>query len=400
MRRGMLTTSLGLLVLAEPLVAQRLGPEMPRPALGANADTNNALAYLELGLSSVAERPEVAAPAFYWAARLDPSSPGALYGRKVALLVRNARLLDQYFEGGRSARNNRETFLQLDSLQLRALLRDPLMYRMLDRTLIFAYYFNDYRNRGGTLSRREFDREMQFEMAAEPAATKAWIYYGAGQFDRAVEQYTSALRGSRSPIGLHIERARTLSLRSRDDEAIRDFHSAIRLLRERDERRGEYVVFYDSKALLLHSIGLLYGRKNALDSARAYFGRAMEEDVSFWPAHVELGRLALTQHDSVTAVSELGLAAELAKDEPHVYHLYAEMLSATGQHQEAIAAFRRAIELEPFYAAPQFGLATALEAQGDSAAAASHYERFLQLSSRERGEQRTRATSRLAALRP
>jgi tetratricopeptide (TPR) repeat protein len=384
-------------IIAAPVGAQRLGPEVARPRLTASADTNDAMAYLEFGMSSVVDEPERAADAFYWAARLDPSSPGALYGRKVALLVRNPRLLIQYFEGGRSARANRSQLMGIDSLQLRALHLDPLMFRMLDRTLIFTYYYNNYRNRGGTLQRREFDRELQFELASEPPATKAWVYYGAGQFDQAVLQYDDALRRARNPIALRIERARTLSLRSRDAEAVEDFRKAVDLLRERDERRGEYVVFYDSKAMLLHSMGVLYRRQDNLDSARALLGRAMEEDVSFWPAHVELGRLALQQADSVTAVAELGLASELAADEPYIHHVYGQMLSATGQHADAAAAFRKAIELEPFYAAPVLGLAEALDKSGD-ASAKEHYERYLALAPRRDQALRDRAAARLAAL--
>lgn len=386
--------------LASSLESQRLGPEVRRPRLAAQADTNDALAYLELGMTSVAEEPEIAAAAFYWASRLDPSSPGALYGRKVALLIRQPRLLNQYIDGGRAARDNRRTLLAIDSLQLRALHLDPLMYRMLDRTLIFAYYYNAFRNRGGTLARREFDRELQFDLAAEPPATKAWVFYGAGQFDLAVQQYDDALRGAREPINLRIERARTLSLRSRNSEAVEDFRKAVGLLRERDERRDEYVVFYNSKALLLHSMGVLFARENNLDSARTLFGRAMEEDVSFWPSHVELGRLAITQKDSVTAVSELGLASELASDEPYIHQMYGEMLNATGQYAEAISAYQKAIAIEPYFAAPYFGLALAHDRAGDAAAARTQYAEFLKRAPRRDQALRDRANSRLAALAP
>lgn len=389
---------LAILALTTVAEAQRLGPEVARPRLAASADTNDAMAYLEYGMAAVVEEPERSAQAFYWAARLDPSSPGALYGRKVALLVSSTRLLNQYYEGGRSARANRSLLMGIDSLQLRALYLDPLMFRMLDRTLIFSYYYQNYRSRGGTLTRREFDRELQYELSSEPPATKAWIFYGAGQFDQAVLQYDDALRRARNPINLHIERARTLSLRSRDAEAIEGFRKAVDLLRERDERRGEYVVFYDSKALLLHSMALLYRRQSNLDSARALLGRAMEEDVSFWPAHMELGRIALTQADSVTAVAELGLASELATDEPYVHHLYGEMLHATGQHAEAVAAFRKAVEMEPYFAAPQFGLAQALEKVGDTDAAKAAYQRYLVLAPKREQASRTTATARLAAL--
>lgn len=400
MRKHTLAFLVAFLTVSPSLGAQRLGAEVARPRLAASADTNDAMAYFDVGMSSVTDDPETAAAAFYWASRLDPSSPGALYGRKVALLVRNHRVLTQYIEGGRSARANRSMLMGIDSLQLRALHIDPLMYRMLDRTLIFTYYYNNYKNRGGPLLRREFDRELQFEMSTELPATKGWMYYGAGQFDLAVAQYDTAMRRARNPIALRIERARTLALGSRDGEAIEEFRKAVDSLRVRDERRGEYVVFYDSKAMLLHSMGVLYRRQNNVDSARALFGRAMEEDVSFWPAHVELGRLALAQNDSVTAVAELGLASELAVDEPYVHHLYGEILAATGQHGDAVGAFRRAIALEPLYAAPVIGLAAALERSGEKTAAIEQYRRFLAIAPRREQELRGRATARIAALGP
>jgi tetratricopeptide (TPR) repeat protein len=386
------------IVIAAELDAQRLGPEVRRPRLTAGADTNDALAYLELGMSTVAESPDAAADAFYWAARLDPSAPGALHGRRIALLTRRQQTLTQYFQGGRRARENSQEFRALDSLQQRAMHLDPLMFRMLDRTLLFTYYYNSYRRRGGSLGRREFDRELLFELQSEPPAVRAWSLYGAGQFDQAIAQYDIAIRESRDPVNLHIERARTLSLRSRDAEAISGFERAIELLTTRDARRGEYVVFYDSKALLHHSIGVLYVRQNQQDSAPAAFGRAMEEDVSFWPPHVALGRLALSQHDSVTAVAELGLAATLATDEPYIQYVYGEMLLATAQPADAVEPLRAAIALEPYYAAPHFLLAEALAAAGDPAGARTHYERFLALSSMRDGPRRATATSRLAAL--
>ncbi len=379
--------------------AQRLGPEVPRPRLGAAADSNDALAFLEHGFASITENTTDAARAFYWAARLDPSSPGALYGRRVALLMERPRELTQYMEGGRRAQENK-TFLAIDSLQLRALQLDPLMYRSLDRALLFAYYYNIYRTReGGTLSRAAFDRELQYALAGEAPATRAWVLYGAGQFEQAVAQFDEAIsRARNNSTGLRIEKARTLSLRDRNAEAITEFSRAYEALKARDERRGEYVVFYNSKALLQFSIGMLHVRMNALDSARAAFGRAMEEDISYWPPHVELGRLALKQQDSVTAVSELGLAAELATDEPYIQYMYGEMLHATGQHVEAAAALKKAIDLEPYYALPHFVLGQALEKAGDGAAARTHYARFLQLSSSRDAQRRTTATARLNAL--
>ena len=99
------------------------------------------------GHSRLEEKPDEAAAAFYWAARLDPSSSEALDGRRAALLMRKPLTLKNYMEGGRRARESKE-FKSIDSLQLRAVRLDPLYYRKNDGTMLMSYY--------RTLMRREY----------------------------------------------------------------------------------------------------------------------------------------------------------------------------------------------------------------------------------------------------
>ena len=388
----------GAVLIAAPLSAQRLGPEVPRPRLAASADTNDALRYLEYGMSIITENPEGAANAFYWSARLDPSSPGALYGRRVALLMRRPGDLNSYMTYNRRARESKE-FLSIDSLQLRALRLNPMYYRSLDRVLLYTWYYNDYRRGGGVLSRPDFEREVRYILSSSSsAASRAFLMYGLGQFDQAIDEYDAAIRAARNPISLRIERARVLGLRERYGEAVAEFQRALTALKARDERRGEYVVFYDSKALLEHSIGLMLLRAGATDSAKAAFGRAMTEDLAYFPAHLELGLLALSEKDSVTAVSELGLAAELAMDEPYVHYLYGSTMVATGQHADAVGALRKAIELEPLYAVAYASLGDALAGSGDKSGARTAYERFLVLAPRREAQLRDDVTRKIAGL--
>ena len=56
--RTNLLALLGAVLVALPLGAQRLGPEVPRPRLAASADTNDALAYLEHGMSIITDKAE------------------------------------------------------------------------------------------------------------------------------------------------------------------------------------------------------------------------------------------------------------------------------------------------------------------------------------------------------
>ncbi len=380
-----------------PLSAQRLGPEQRRPKLAADADTNDASAYLAHGVRSADEAPDLAAAAFYWAARLDPSSADALYGLRVASLMRKPTDLSAYIVSTRRARENKK-FLQLDSLQLRALRLNPLFHRRLDYTMIMAYYRYAFKDDVGSMSRREFEAQINEILLKEPPAVRADVMYGQGRLDQALIEYEDAIRVSRFPIGLRLDRARVYAMKGDLPKALAEFGTTLGMLKARDEKKDGFVIFYDSKALVEHSIGLLHARAGSVDSAKAAFGRAMTEDLAYFPAHVELGRLALEQKDTVTAVSELALAADLAADEPYVHYLHGGMLVATGQHAEAVAPLKKAIDLEPLYAAPHAALGTALERTGDKAAATAAYERFLVLAGR-RDPQRNAVTQRLGALK-
>lgn len=385
-----------VLLLAAPLGAQRLGPEERRPKLAADADTNDAAAYLAHATRNIEDSPDVAAAAFYWAGRLDPSSAEALYGRRIALLMRKASDLSAYIVATRRARENKK-FIAIDSLHWRALRLDPLLFRKHDHAMSMAYYRFVYKDYLGGLNRREVDIWLQDQLIKEPPTVRAEMMLGLGRLDQALIEYEDAIARYKQSVGLRLDRARIYAMQGHAPKAIAEFRAALAILKARDEKK-DYVVFYDSKALVEHSIGLLHARTGAVDSAKAAFGRAMTEDLAYFPAHLELGRLALEQKDTTTAVSELALAADLATDEPFVHHLYGSTLAATGQHAEAIAPLRKAIAMEPYYAAPHYVLGSALERTGDAAGARASYERFLALASR-RDPQRGAATQRLAALK-
>lgn len=399
-RRGLSLKALLAAVFAvgfvTPLAAQRLGPEADRPKLESGADTNDASAYLAHAARTLEYTPDEAAAAFYWAARLDPSSADALYGRRIALLMRKATTLKSYMGGSRKARSSKE-FKMIDSLQLRALRLNPLFYRRFDRTMIMAYYRNLLRIDAGSMSPGEVDQYIMQELDRRPVSTRAWLAYSNGRMDQALILYTDAIRRANKSASLRMDRARVYATQGQVVPAIEDFQAALALLKAQDDKEDDDVIFYDSKALVEHSIGLLWQLKGDPDSARAAYGRATIEDLSYFPAHVALGILSLAQGDSATAVMELGLAAGLATDDPYVHHLHGSVLLAMSQFTDAVDPLRKAIALEPFYAAPHLSLAQALERTDDAAGAKAEYERYLTLASR-RDPMRSVATQRLGAL--
>ena len=394
-------TLLTALCLITPSVTAqgRLGPVEKRPKLAVGVDTNDASAYFALGSRILADRPDEAAAAFYWAARLDPSSAEALAGRRAALLMRRQPILKLYMEGGRRARTSKD-LVAMDTMQLRALRLDPLYYRKYDWTMLMAYYRAAYRLDYPTASIQNIDFQIRSDFDNASPYTRGWVAYSEGKMEDALTFYDLALQRVKNKGYIRVERARAMTMQGLFPRAIEEFRLASVDLKKLEADKDEDVVFYNSSALVEHSVGVLYSRIGQVDSAKAALGRAITEDLSYFAAHLELGRIALAQKDTTTAISELGLAAELATDEPWVHYLHGSTLLNSGQHAEAVVALKKAIELEPLHAESHFALAQALEKGGDRPGALAAYTRFLEIAPRRDQQRRSVATERAAGLRP
>lgn len=386
-----------LLTAASAADAQRLGPaEKKRPKLAAGADTNDASAYLQHGERNLEFAPAEAANAFYWAARLDPSSADALYGRSVALSMRRATTLSNYLH----PRNYRQRFskdmLVMDSLRYRALRLDPLFHPKFYTIAERAYL--RYENREyAALDPQAFEQAVRMVLNDMPSYIRGRIMYANGRLDQALIEYEDAINVYKDIPTFRMERGRVFATQGQVAHAINDFTDALTQIKARQDKPDVNIVFYDNQAIAEYSIATLHARAGNVDSAKAAYGRSAAEDLSFFPAHVGLGLVALNAKDSATAVSELAIAADLATDEPYVHHLYGSVLLATGQAAEAVAPLKKAIDLEPLYGAPHLALAQALEQTNDVEGAKAAYAKFLSLAAR-RDPARNAATQRLTAL--
>lgn len=400
MRRPLLLLgALGALVFADAdtAAAQRLGPAQKRPKLAAGADTNDAGAYMALGTKVLENAPDEAAAAFYWAARLDPSSADALYGRSIALAMRKPTTLQNYLIPRNMKVRTGKDFLVIDSIYFRALRLDPLFYprfyTVMQRSLLRHLNRQDF----GSYAGHELDAAINDYLERQPHFIRGRVMFANGRLDQALIEFDDAIKQFDDVAGLRMERGRVHSMKSDYPKALQDFTEAVAKLRAKEEGKKDAVIFYDSKAIAEHSIGRLWALSGNVDSARAAYGRAIAEDLSFFPAHMALGMMALALKDTATAVSELGLAAETATDEPYVHLLHGSVLFSAGQFAEAMAPLNKAIELEPVYAEPHYWAGLALERSGDAAGAKAAYERFLKLASR-RDQNRNAATQRYTAL--
>lgn len=377
MRRTLLVLS--ALLAAAPLCAQR--SDVPRrPRLPVDADSNTAMAYFRLGQELLDRQPRQAADAFWWAAQIEPGWADPLYGQYAALLMSDPRRLVLYSERDRRTLRRPEV-VRLDSLYYRALRMDPFLQRRFDREIIRLYVMTLLSDPSDdAVGRSLANFYTEGVMRDLPPLLRGRVMAGEGRLMQALQAYDEALRASRGrdaePLRLiRHERGRLFAMAGNDSMALVEFGHAVEASQEAEE--GEALVwFYDNKAVLEHSRGVVHERAGNVAAARDAYARALVEDLSYYPAHVRLGTLALAAGDTATAVTELALAAEAGRDHAPTRYVYATLLAHLRRLPEAEAELVAATELSPYYADPWFllGLVRDWRGEGDSLGA---YRAFL-----------------------
>ena len=366
--------------LSSALAAQNV-PKRP-PLSG--ADTNQAAAYYTYGLSMLEQDPQKAADAFYWAARIEPDWAQPLYAGRIAfLLAADDRFVIGYMDGERSFTRSKDA-KHIDSLELRARMLDPFLERDLDKTLLMRYmralFDEDQKSFGGSDDRVQTQRFQyyleKYWRTDAPPGRKAMVAVSEHRFPDALDAYRLALSQDRDhQAGIHEARARIFYAMGNGDSARAEMTQAITSLRQKDAK--ELVWLYESKSVLEHFIGLTYERQNQIGPAREAYGRALQEDLSYYPAHMRLGSIALSAGDTATALSEMDLAAQIKEDEPVLQATYGTVLAQTGHIPEAAQHLHRAVELDPYYASPYYVLGRVDEFAGKPADAISDYRAYL-----------------------
>lgn len=375
MRRLLAACLAGAFVaLSLPAAAQQKVPRRPKLAQG--ADTNSWHSYYQLGLTSLQKRPQLAGDAFYWASRLNPIAPEPQFAQWVAYWkARPDRFFDYWFMGKKFVVEAKET-KQIDSLRYNAMLKNPMMFQGL-----WMRIFDDYDG---------------IQTSLDPA-TQGFLAYGRGDHRRAVDRFATALKENRKSQSLRYDRALAFAQLTEYDSATAELQKLLEDKAKKDEK--DLVRFYESKAMYEYSIGMLQLAKGDVEAAKAAYGRALTEDLSFAMAHYQLAELALATGDSATALQELDQAVQLDSSYVGSRFVYGLALLVQGRTADAERHLRKAIELEPHFSAAYFPLAYILEFDGKNAEAAAMYEAFALRAPQLDGERAAAARKRAAELR-
>jgi len=374
---AVLAFSLASLVAMSPLSAQKKGGMPKRPKLQFTTDTNDARAYRQLGEQMLDRDARVAADAFYWATRLDPNSAEAFYGLRTARHLADPWRFKRYMEDDRKTIESPEV-RQIDSLQARAFMLNPFLYRKFDQLMVRSYIHHAVNTSSPGSSRpnaAELDYVISSWLQRGGPESRAWVAYGEGRFADALRGYADAAKSTKRKARLRTERGRIFFLMGNPDSALAELRLALEELRKQDNK--ELVRVYDSKALLEHSIGKIHEMRNDLAAAREAYGRALEEDMAFYPAHFNLANLSFQAGDTATGVSEMELAVQINGEDPMVRLVYGYVLLAQKRYADAEAQLTKAIAVEPYYANLYHVLGQVYDAQKKRAEAIAQYEAYL-----------------------
>ena len=380
-RLGLLTAVI-VVALTSAGDAQSAKPPK-RPGLGAGADTNDARAYYDRGVAMLRREPWTAAGAFYWASRLEPGWPQAYYAQRVAGFLSRENLLIGYLEGARSVVASQE-IQQLNSLQYRAERLNPFFVRDLDETLFAGYLIAIYKQQRSRAGERALDPTNEAEVnflvdqyvrSGRSVPLRAALAASRRRFTEALGFYKQMLPEYRHQAWIRAERAKIFYVMGSPDSALVELQAALNQLRQLDTAR--LTPIYVSREMLEHGIGVIHEAAGDTAAARRAYGRALQENLAYAPAHVLLAGLDLLAGDTTTALSEFDVAVQVAPAEAPLRVAYGLLLAQTGHRDDAVVHLRRAAELEPYYAMPHYLLGYVAELQGDRDAALAGYRGFL-----------------------
>jgi Tfp pilus assembly protein PilF len=368
MRRVILVT-LPAVLAALPLAAQSV-PR--RPKLPADADTNDAEAYYAWAAGSNVGWSKKH-DADYWAWRLEPHETGYLYAMFLALWYSQPWQWRREHEAGVSDVVKSKTARRLDSVFTELLMRDPFPH------LPYPCLLD---------ARVDRDRDKVYV---------GLVHWDNHCYDQANAAFGQALQKDPRLLIAHMYRARGFFYRRQYDSTVVELNTLLDSLRARDLAYLHQT--YNSKAMLEYMVGIAQTRRGDRDGARAALGRALTEDLSFYPAHSALARLNLEARDSAGAIAEYDLAVGLKGDDGVLRQDYGYALLELGDPGAAETELREAARLEPYWALPHFNLAVALARQGKRDEAIAAYEAFIARCPRRLESQAAEARDRIAKLR-
>jgi Tfp pilus assembly protein PilF len=360
----------------QPFFLSLDGKEPKRPKLEAGADTNDARAYIDWG--NARDTPwKKSFDAYYWALRLEPNEPiRYLQLFNAVYWAQSPEWRREFAMGAEFATKSKEARL-LDSLVRIVNYREPFAHFSGSNCVVSRDWL-DYVEGDAYLTAEHYYEQSCWTQAAQ-------------SYQKVIAKYPKHLRS-------RLNLVRSLHYTGQHGLALGQLDTAIAQVRDQDAKRTSR--FYVSKEQLETMRGDIYVQLQDFFNAKKAYGKALEENLSYWPAHVRLARLASIQEEHPEALQEYDQAVQLAAEDATVHYDYGLGLLRADKSADAEREFRKVIELEPHFALGYFNLGLALDRQGRKDEAVESYRRYLARAPKKQGKMVNLAQGRLAILAP
>ncbi len=153
----------------------------------------------------------------------------------------------------------------------------------------------------------------------------------------------------------HNALGKELAKRGRNDEALREFETALKILPNFADARESY--------------GEMLARTNDMDGAIREFRRAVQADPRLASAHNRLGCALLLRGEIDEAVRSLRESLRLEPGDAEVHNNLASAFAHSRRPDKAIAEYEEALRLQPDLGEAHFGLGKLRAARGENEAA-------------------------------
>ena len=184
-----------------------------------------------------------------------------------------------------------------------------------------------------------------------------WTLFQDGRSAEAVVEYDRALTADPNHVKSHNNLALALVELGRLDEAASHFETSLRL---------------EPKAEIYSDLGFIKARQGKSEEALAYYRRALELDPHCPSAHFNLA--ATYAQEGALGEAESHYRQALAgKPTAEAHNGLGYVLAREGRGDEAVAEFRKAIEVDPHFTPVYNNLAEELAKQGKLEEAAQEY---------------------------
>jgi tetratricopeptide (TPR) repeat protein len=229
-------------------------------------------------------------------------------------------------------------------------------------------------------------------------ASRASAWRAKGEFDRAIGDYSEAIRLAPGTATLYASRGNVWMEKREYDRAISDLDEAIRLA-------PKFAELYNTPkfALIYNSRGVVWQAKGEHDRAIEDFDKAVRIDPRFAVAYANRGESWRLRGDLDHALADQDKAVALDPNGLLVHAARADTLRYRGEFKRAISDYERALRGRPDYIPALTGLGLTYEKMGNLANARIKFEQAVASRNRERLIDVSRsavetARARLAAL--